>query len=52
MRFATIEALAVLAHWLRAWRFAPLPGRQVEVSGMITMRPKGGLPLILSRRSH
>ena len=51
MRFATIEALAVLAHWLRAWHFAPLPGRQVEVSGMITMRPKGGLPLILSRRS-
>lgn len=52
MRFATIEALAVLAHWLRAWRFAPVPGREVQVSGMITMRPKGGLPLILSRRSH
>jgi hypothetical protein len=51
MRFATIEALAVLAHWLRAWHFAPLPGRVVQVSGMITMRPKGGLPLILTRRS-
>jgi cytochrome P450 len=25
MRFATIEALAVLAYWLRAWHFAPLP---------------------------
>ena len=50
MRFSTIEALAVLAHWLRGWRFAPLPGRQVEVSGMITMRPKNGLPLLLSRR--
>jgi cytochrome P450 len=52
MRFATIEALSVLAHWLRAWQFAPMPGRAVQVSGMITMRPKGGLPLILSRRSH
>ena len=52
MRFATIEALAVLAHWLRAWSFAPAPGRAVQPSGMITMRPKGGLPLILSRRQN
>ena len=52
MRFATIEALAVLAHWLRAWHFAPLPGREVQPSGMITMRPRGGLPLILNRRQH
>ena len=51
MRFATIEALAVLAHWLRGWRFAPVPGREVQCSGMITMRPRGGLPLILSRRA-
>jgi cytochrome P450 len=51
MRFATIEALAVLAHWLRDWRFAPVPGRAVQPSGMITMRPRGGLPLILSKRS-
>jgi cytochrome P450 len=52
MRFATIEALAVLAHWLRAWSFAPTPGREVRPSGMITLRPAGGLPLILARRSH
>lgn len=52
MRFATIEALAVLAHWLRGWHFAPVPGREVKVSGMVTMRPKGGLPLILARRPH
>jgi len=50
MRFATIEALAVLAHWLRSWSFAPMPGREVRPSGMITMRPAGGLPLILARR--
>ena len=51
MRFATIEALAVLAHWLRAWSFAPTPGREVRPSGMITLRPAGGLPLILARRA-
>lgn len=49
-RFATAEALAVLAHWLRAWRFAPVPGRSVRVHGMVTLRPAGGLPLRLSRR--
>jgi cytochrome P450 len=50
MRFATIEALTVLAHWLRAWRFAPVPGREVRASGMVTLRPAGGLPLVLARR--
>lgn len=49
-RFATVEALAVLAHWLSRWRFAPLPGRAVRPSGMVTLRPAGGLPLILARR--
>jgi cytochrome P450 len=49
-RFATIEALTVLAYWLRGWSFAPLPGRDVRPSGMITLRPAGGLPLILRRR--
>jgi len=49
-RFATIEALAVLAHWLRGWSFAPVPGRDVRPSGMITLRPAGGLPLVLARR--
>jgi cytochrome P450 len=49
-RFATAEALTILAHWLRDWRFAPLPSRRVQVSGMVTLRPKGGLPLTLSRR--
>ena len=31
-------------------RFKPLPGRDVRVSGMVTLRPKGGLPLILEQR--
>lgn len=49
-RFATAEALTILSHWLRRWRFAPCPARKVQVSGMVTLRPKGGLPLSLSSR--
>jgi cytochrome P450 len=48
-RFAMVEALAILAQWLAGWRFEPAAGHQVQVSGMVTLRPKGGLPLILSR---
>ncbi|MFL6846272.1 MAG: cytochrome P450 [Allosphingosinicella sp.] len=49
-RFATAEALTILAHWLSRWRFAPVPGREVRVHGMVTLRPAGGLPLRLERR--
>jgi cytochrome P450 len=49
-RFATAEALTVLAHWLSIWTFAPMPGRKVHMSGMVTLRPEGGLPLVLARR--
>ncbi|HYE28502.1 MAG TPA: cytochrome P450 [Allosphingosinicella sp.] len=49
-RFATAEALTILAHWLSRWRFDPVPGRQVRVHGMVTLRPAGGLPLVLERR--
>ena len=48
-RFATAEALTVLARWLARWRFAP-GGRPVRPSGMVTLRPAGGLPLRLSKR--
>lgn len=50
-RFATVEALTILAHWLRQWSFRPVPGRDIRMSGMVTLRPAGGLPLILNRRS-
>jgi cytochrome P450 len=50
MRFATIEALSVLAHWLRSWSFAALARRDVRPAGMMTVRPAGGLPLVLARR--
>jgi len=49
-RLAMAEALTILAIWLSKWRFLPVPRREVRVSGMVTLRPKGGLPLILERR--
>jgi cytochrome P450 len=49
-RLAMAEALTILAIWLANWRFKPVPGREVHVSGMVTLRPKGGLPLLLERR--
>jgi cytochrome P450 len=49
-RLAMAEALTILAIWLNRWRFAPIAGRKVQVSGMVTLRPRGGLPLLLSRR--
>ncbi|QNP45189.1 cytochrome P450 [Sphingomonas sediminicola] len=49
-RFAMAEALTILATWLSQWRFAPVPGRKVRPSGMVTLRQEGGLPLMLSTR--
>ena len=49
-RFAMAEGLTILARWLAKWRFKPVPGREVCVSGMVTLRPRGGLPLLIERR--
>ena len=49
-QFATAEALTILAAWLAEWRFEPIAGHEVRASGMVTLRPKGGLPLLLFRR--
>jgi cytochrome P450 len=48
-QFATTEALTLLAHWLGAWRFVGTD-REVRAAGMVTLRPAGGLPLLLERR--
>ena len=49
-RFAMAEGLSILAAWLAGWRFAPVPGHGVTLSGSVTLRPAGGLPLVVSRR--
>lgn len=44
-RFATVEALIILAHWLAARRFS-LPDGPVSVpTGTVTLRPKHGMKL-------
>ncbi|MCW3846587.1 cytochrome P450 [Sphingomonas sp. LB-2] len=47
-RFATVEALVILAHWLASRRFALAEGFAVEPLGSVTLRPKDGLMLDVS----
>jgi cytochrome P450 len=47
-QFATAEALLILTEWLARFAFAPAPGHKVEVTSDIALRPKGGLPLIVT----
>ncbi|MCL6742026.1 cytochrome P450 [Sphingomonas sp. RB56-2] len=49
-QFATAEALTILATWLAEWRFVEA-GHDVRPAGMVTLRPAGGLPLRLERRT-
>jgi cytochrome P450 len=50
-RFAMAEALAILATWLARNRFAPVAGRKIVMSGSVTLRPAGGMPLAVSPRT-
>lgn len=45
-RFATVEALIILAHWLAARRFTLPPGFEPDPLGSVTLRPRGGMWLL------
>jgi cytochrome P450 len=47
-RFATVEALVILAHWLGRRRFALVQGFTVDPLGSVTLRPRGGLMVEVS----
>lgn len=47
-RFAIVEALIVLAHWLAARRFSLRGGPPPVPVGRVTLRPEGGMPLAVS----
>lgn len=49
--FAMAEAAVILATVLRDYAFAPIPGREVRLKHVITLRPEGGMPLLVTRRS-
>jgi cytochrome P450 len=46
-RFAVVEALIMLSHWLGARRFSLPPGFRPVPVGSVTLRPRGGMPLIV-----
>ena len=50
LRFAMMEAVAILASMTPRLRFAPGPARKVEPVMRITLRPKGGMPLAIAPR--
>lgn len=46
-RFAIVEALIVLAHWLAARRFSLPPGFEPTPAGNVTLHPRGGLQMMV-----
>lgn len=48
--FAMIEAAVILATLLRAFRFHALPAHKPKPVARVTLRPAGGMPLLLANR--
>jgi cytochrome P450 len=44
------EATLILATLAQRFRLRMVPGRRVEIQHRITIRPRGGLPMLISRR--
>ena len=47
MAFAQAEALIVLSHWLARFRFRPVFGHEVFPHASATLKPLGGMPLVV-----
>jgi len=48
--FATMEATVILAKLVRAFRFRTLPGHRPKPLARVTLRPEGGMPLLIESR--
>ncbi len=48
--FARLEAAMLLASIARRWRFTTLSEREPDLQAVITLRPRGGLPMVAVRR--
>lgn len=48
--FALLEATVLLSRLALRWRLAPVPGQLVSAHPRVTVRPRGGLPLLVSPR--
>jgi cytochrome P450 len=49
MSFAMLEMTTILATLIRAFRFKNVPGHRPEIAPNVTLRPRGGLPLLIER---
>ncbi|MDQ3866783.1 MAG: cytochrome P450 [Actinomycetota bacterium] len=49
--FAWTETLLVLATLAQGWRMRSLPGYEPRLEPRVTLRPRGGMPMTLARRS-
>ena len=49
MAFAQAEGLLVLSHWLARFRFRPVVGHKVMPHAHTTLKPQGGMPMIVER---
>jgi cytochrome P450 len=49
MAFAQAEGLLVLSHWLARFRFRPVVGHTVMPYAHATLKPQGGMPMIVER---
>jgi cytochrome P450 len=49
--FATMEGVLALASIAQEFQIEAVPGHTVELEPLITLRPAGGLPMILRRRN-
>lgn len=49
MAFANAEALIVLSHWLSRFSFRPAVGHEVFPFAHATLKPLGGMPLVVER---
>jgi cytochrome P450 len=48
--FALLEATLLVAAVAARFRLTSIPGADVQVDPLVTIRPRGGLPMVLSRR--
>lgn len=48
MRFAMVEAALILSEWLTRYRVTLPPGFRPDPVGAVTLRPRGGMPLLVA----
>ena len=48
--FALVESVLMLASLAARYELAPQPGHVVHAEPLVTIRPKGGLPMLVTRR--